>query len=132
MDPPKVQKYVIVPQIMKVCYFQDQVLQQRTNIFGEIWTAHRSLGFLGISSRRQIPRFHTPKSKQGLEVNLDEHKKVATMFQHVTKYYVQMTNIQLRFSNLEIISEQIIEQNNKSVQNLQGALEKEQKLKIKL
>jgi hypothetical protein len=132
MDPPKVQKYVIVPQIMKVCYFQDQVLQQRTNIFGKIWTAHRSLGFLGISSRRQIPRFHTPKSKQGLEVNLDEHKRVATMFQHVTKYYVQMTNIRLRFSDLEIISEQIIEQNNKSIQNLQGTLAKEQKLKIKL
>jgi hypothetical protein len=108
MDPPKVQKYVIVPQIMKVCYFQDQVLQQRTNIFGEIWTAHRSLGFLGISSRRQIPRFHTPKSKQGLEINLDEHKRVTTMFQHVTKYYVQMTNIRLRFSDLEIISEQIL------------------------
>jgi hypothetical protein len=33
---------------------------------------------------------------------------------------------------MEIINKQIIEENNKSIQNLQGALEKEQKLKAKL
>ncbi len=51
-----------------------------TNIFREIWTAHRSLGSLSISYKGQTPRFHTPKFVQGLEVDLDEHKRVATMF----------------------------------------------------
>ncbi len=41
-------------------------------------------------------------------------------------------NILLRLSDMEIINKQIIEENNKSIQNLQGALEKEQKLKAKL
>jgi chromosome segregation ATPase len=43
-----------------------------------------------------------------------------------------MTNILFRLSNLEIKNKQIIEEKDKSVQNLQGALEKEQKLKVKL
>jgi hypothetical protein len=33
----------------------------RTNIFGEIWTTHRSLGSSCASSRGQTPRFHTPE-----------------------------------------------------------------------
>ncbi len=37
------------------------------NIYGDIWTSHKSLG-----------------SVQGLEVKLDEHKKVANMFQYAT------------------------------------------------
>jgi hypothetical protein len=43
-----------------------------------------------------------------------------------------MTNILFRLSNLEIKNKKIIEEKDKSVQNLQGALEKEQKLKAKL
>jgi hypothetical protein len=43
-----------------------------------------------------------------------------------------MTNILFRLSDMEIINKQIIEENDKFVQNLQGALEKEQKLKAKL
>ncbi len=43
-----------------------------------------------------------------------------------------MTDIMFRLSNLEILNKQIIEENNTSIQNLQGALEKEQKLKEKL
>jgi len=35
------------------------------NLFGEIWTAHKSLGSLGTSSKGQTPRFHTPGSVQG-------------------------------------------------------------------
>jgi hypothetical protein len=54
------------------------------------------------------------------------------MFKHVVEYNVQMTNILLRLSNLEIKNKQIIEKKDKFVQNLQGALEKEQKLKAKL
>ncbi len=42
-----------------------------------------------------------------------------------------MTNILLKLSNLEIKNKQIIEK-DKFVQNLQGALEKEQKLKVEL
>jgi hypothetical protein len=53
----------------------------RTNLFGEIQIAHRSLGSSGLSSRGQTPKFHTPEFVQGLEVNLDEHRIVATMFQ---------------------------------------------------
>ncbi len=30
-----------------------------TNVFGEIWTSHRSLGYLDTSSKGQTPRFHT-------------------------------------------------------------------------
>jgi hypothetical protein len=47
------------------------------------------------------------------------------MFQQATKYCVQMTNILLKLSSMEIINKQTIEENNKSSQNLQGALEKE-------
>ncbi len=54
------------------------------------------------------------------------------MFQQTTKYNVQMTNIFLRFSNLEIKNKHIIKEKDKFVQNMQGALEKEQKLKVKL
>jgi hypothetical protein len=43
-----------------------------------------------------------------------------------------MTNILLRLSNPEIKDEQIIEKKDKFVQNLQGALEKEQKFKVEL
>ncbi len=73
-------------------------------MFGEIWTAHRSLGFSSISSKGQTPRFHTLGSVQGLEAYLDEHKITASMFQQATKYSVQMTNILLRFFDLEIIN----------------------------
>jgi len=58
----------------------------RTNIFGDIWTSHISLGSLNTSFRGQTFRFHTLGSLQGLEAELDEHRKVATMFQHATKY----------------------------------------------
>jgi hypothetical protein len=30
---------------------------------------------------------------QGIEVELDEHKRVATMFQQAIEYYAQMINI---------------------------------------
>ncbi len=54
------------------------------------------------------------------------------MFQQATKYNVQMTNILLRLFNLKIKNKHIIKEKDKSVQNLQGALEKEQKFKVKL
>ncbi len=68
---------------------------------------------------------------QGVEVELDEHKRTTTMFKQATKYSVQMTNILLRLSDLEIKNKKIIEK-DKSIQNLQGVLEKEQKFKVKL
>jgi len=52
-----------------------------TNVFGEIWTARRSLGSLGTNYKGQTPRFHTLRSMQRLKVDLDEHRKVASMFQ---------------------------------------------------
>jgi len=55
---------------------------------------------------------------QGMEAELDEHKKIATMLQHVVEYNVHMTNILLRLSNLEIKNKQIIEEKDKFVQNL--------------
>ncbi len=54
------------------------------------------------------------------------------MFQRGVEYSTQMTNIMLRLSDVEIINKQIIEEKDKFVQNLQGALEKEQKLKTNL
>ncbi len=39
---------------------------------------------------------------QGLEVELDEHRGTASMFQQATKYNIQMTNILVRFFDLEI------------------------------
>jgi len=68
---------------------------------------------------------------QGVEVELDEHKKTTTMFKQAIKYSVQMTNILLRLSDLEIKNKKIIEK-DKSIRNLQGVLEKEQKFKVKL
>jgi hypothetical protein len=43
-----------------------------------------------------------------------------------------MINILFRFFDLEIKNKQIIKEKDRFVQNLQGALEKEQKLKTKL
>jgi hypothetical protein len=45
----------------------------RMNVFGEVWTAHRSLGSSNMGSRGQTPRFHTPRFVQGIEAKLDEH-----------------------------------------------------------
>ncbi len=56
-----------------------------SNIFGDIWTSRKSLGSSYTSSREQIPRFHTPGSVQGLEAKLDEHRRVASMFQQAAK-----------------------------------------------
>jgi hypothetical protein len=55
-----------------------------TNVFGEIWIAHKNLGSSCTSSKGQTPRFHTPGFVQGIEAKLDEHKRVASMFQQVT------------------------------------------------
>jgi hypothetical protein len=49
-------------------------------VFGKVWTAHRSLSSLGTSSKGQTPRFHTLGFVQGIEVELDEHRRVVTMF----------------------------------------------------
>ena len=54
------------------------------------------------------------------------------MFKHVAKYNVYMTNILLKLFDLDIKNKQIIEDKYKFVQNMQGALEKEQKLKSEL
>jgi hypothetical protein len=58
------------------------------NVFGEVWITHRSLGSLGTSSMGQIRRFNILKFVQGLEAKLDEHKRAATLFQHVVEYSV--------------------------------------------
>jgi hypothetical protein len=50
------------------------------NVFGEMWTTHRSLGSLGTSSKGQTPRFHTQRFVQGIETKVDEHRKVVAMF----------------------------------------------------
>ncbi len=81
LDSPKVQQSIPVPQNNKGMLPSRPSFAIGTNIFKEIWTAHRSLGSLSISSKRQTLRFHTPKFVQGLEVDLDEHRKVAIMFQ---------------------------------------------------
>ncbi len=54
------------------------------------------------------------------------------MFQHATKYNTQMTNIMFKLFDMEIINKQITKEKDKFVQNLQGALEKEKKLKVEL
>jgi hypothetical protein len=82
----------------------------RINIFREIWIAHRSLGYSSSSFKGQTFSFHTPESVQGLKANLDEHKRIATMFQQVVKYNVKITNILLKLYNLEIINKQTIEE----------------------
>jgi hypothetical protein len=51
------------------------------NVFGKVWIAHKSLSSSCSSSRGQIPKSNTPRFVQGLEVELDEHRRVATMFQ---------------------------------------------------
>jgi hypothetical protein len=43
-----------------------------------------------------------------------------------------MTNILFRLSDLEIKTKHIIKEKDRSIRNLQGALEKEQKLKTEL
>jgi len=58
------------------------------NVFGKIWTAHRSLSSSCTSSKGQTPRFHTLGNVQGIEAKLDEHKRATTMFQQEAKYNV--------------------------------------------
>ncbi len=55
-----------------------------TNVFGKMQIAHKSLGSSRTNSKGQTPSFHTPRSKQGIEVELDEHKRTASMFQEAT------------------------------------------------
>jgi hypothetical protein len=43
-----------------------------------------------------------------------------------------MINTMLKLSNLEIKNKHIIKEKDRSIQNLEGALEKEQKLKVEL
>jgi hypothetical protein len=50
------------------------------NVFGGVWIAHINLGSLGTSSKGQTPRFNIPRSVQGLELELDEHRRATTMF----------------------------------------------------
>jgi hypothetical protein len=69
---------------------------------------------------------------QRLEADFDEHRRIVNMFQQATYYNVKMTNILLKLSDMEIKNKQIIEEKDKSIHNLQGALEKEQKLKEQL
>jgi hypothetical protein len=57
---------------------------RRINIFGKIWTAHKSLESLGTSSKGQTPKLHTLGLVQKPEVDLDEHKRSITMFQQAT------------------------------------------------
>jgi hypothetical protein len=52
----------------------------RINIFGEFCTTHISLGSSCTSSRGQTNRFHTLEFVQGIEADLDEHRRVVTMF----------------------------------------------------
>jgi hypothetical protein len=52
---------------------------------------------------------------QGLKAELDEHKRVDSMFQQVAKYNTQMTNILFRFSNLKTKNKQIIEEKDEYV-----------------
>jgi hypothetical protein len=54
------------------------------------------------------------------------------MFQQVVEYNVWMINILFRLFDLEINNKCIIKEKDRSIQNLQGAMEKEEKLKIKL
>jgi hypothetical protein len=104
----------------------------RMNVFGEVWTTQRSLNSSSTSSKGPTPRFNTLGFVQRVEAKLDEGKRTTIMFKHVVKYNVQMTNILLKLSNLEIKDKKIIGKKDKFVQNLQGALEKEQNLKAKL
>jgi hypothetical protein len=55
------------------------------NVFREVWIAHRSLGLSSTSSRGHTPRLHTLRFVQGIELELDEHKKTTTMFQQAAK-----------------------------------------------
>jgi hypothetical protein len=58
------------------------------NVFGKVSTTHRSLDSLGTSVKGHILKFNTPRSVQGVEAQLDEHKRIATMFKHVAKYNI--------------------------------------------
>jgi hypothetical protein len=69
---------------------------------------------------------------QGIKAELDEHKRIVSMFQHAIEYSVYMTNIFFRLSDLKIKNKQIIKEKDISIQNLQGALDKGRKLKVNL
>ncbi len=114
-DPPKVQQSVPSPQKNEGMLSSRPSFATCMNVFGEVWTTHKNLGSSSTSSKGQTPRFHTLRFVQGMETKLDEHKKATTMFQQVIKYNVQMTNIFLRLSNMEIKNKQIIKEKDRSV-----------------
>jgi len=61
---------------------------------------------------------------QGVEAELDEHKRITTMFKQAAEYNVQMINILFKLFDLEIKNKKIIRKKDGYVQNLQEALEK--------
>jgi len=120
-----VQQYALIPQNNEDMLPSRPSFAIGTNIFGDIWISHKSLDYFDISSRGQTPRFHTLGSIQGLEIEMDEHRRTTSMFQHATKYNTHMTNILLRLFDMEIKNKQIVEEKNKYVLNFQRVLEKE-------
>ncbi len=102
LNPPEIQQYIPISKNNESMLPSRPNFVTKINIFGEIQTAHKNLGFPCTSSKGQIPRFHTSKFVQGLKADLDEHKRTATMFQKVAEYNVQMTNILFRLFDLEI------------------------------
>ncbi len=88
------QQFVLIPQNNEGMLPSRPNSAIETNIFGDIWTSHKSLGSSYIGYRGQtLSWFHTLGSLQGLEVKLDECRKTTSMCQHVAKYKTQMTNI---------------------------------------
>ncbi len=81
MGPQEVQQSVPTQQSNEGLLLLKLSYAISTNVFGEIWIAHRNLSFLGTSSKGQTFRFHTPRSEQGIEVELEEHRRGANMFQ---------------------------------------------------
>jgi hypothetical protein len=59
LDPPEVQQFIPIPQNNEGMLPSRPSSTIGTNIFGEIWITHRSLGSSNTSSMGEAPRFHT-------------------------------------------------------------------------
>ncbi len=94
LDLRDVQQYGPIPQSYEGMLPSKPSSSIGINSFGDIQTSHKSLD---IGFRGQTPRFHTPRSIQGLEVELNEYRKGINMFQQVAKYNTQMTSILFKF-----------------------------------
>ncbi len=116
-------------RIMKVCYFQNQVLIENKCVWRNLDLTQKFKFFKYQFQRDKLLGFIHQGLYKGQKQTWMNIGRLLICFNKL--HNTQMTNILLILYDLEIKNNQII-QKDRSIQNLHGVLEKEQKFKTKL